>query len=129
MGEEKPIVCIVDSDAAIRSALSALVSTLPVKVLQYRDAESLLNALPDEELACVIAEIDLPGRSGIQLVEEMIGGGLRVPTILLTSDSDVPTAVSALKAGAVDFIEKPFVDRQLLERVQRAVDRCSEHRA
>ena len=129
MGEEKPIVCIVDSDAAIRSALSALVSTLPVKVLQYRDAESLLNALPDEELACVIAEIDLPGRSGIQLVEEMIGGGLRVPTILLTSDSDVPTAVSALKAGAVDFIEKPFVDRQLLERVQRAVDRGSEHRA
>jgi two-component system response regulator FixJ len=121
VGLRKPTVCIVDSDAAIRSALSALVSTLPVHVLLFSDAETLLSDLPGEELACVIAEVDLPGRSGIQLVEEMVRKGRRVPTILLTSDSDVPTAVSALQAGAVDFIEKPFVDRQLLERVERAV--------
>ena len=81
----------------------------------------MLRNLPEDDIACVISEIDLPGRSGIQLVEEMRRAGRMVPTILLTSDGDVPTAVSALQAGAVDFIEKPFVDRQLLERVQKAV--------
>jgi len=121
VGLYKPTVCIVDSDAAIRSALSALVSTLPVHVLLFGDAESMLRNLPEDDIACVISEIDLPGRSGIQLVEEMRRAGRKVPTILLTSDGDVPTAVSALQAGAVDFIEKPFVDRQLLERVQKAV--------
>ena len=129
MGLYKPTVCIVDSDTGIRSALSALVSTLPVHVLVFPDAESMLRELAEHDIACVISEINLPGKSGIQLVEEMQRMGRKVPTILLTSDGDVPTAVSALQAGAVDFIEKPFIDRQLLERVQKAVAHVQEDHA
>lgn len=120
---DKPVVCIIDGDAAVRDSLRALLGELDVCVRLYAQAEDFLRGPSSLRPVCLITELYLPGISGLDLLQEMRARSLQIPTIILASDSDVPTAVRVMRAGAIDFIDKPFVHRLLLKRVRQLLGR------
>jgi len=115
-------LCVVEDDADARTSLAVLFGGLGIDVRTYNNAEDLLSALDQVEMSMLVSELTLPGMSGIELLRRLRERGVRAPTILLSEDSDIPTAVDAIRAGAVDFIEKPFIDRVLLRRVKAALE-------
>jgi len=116
---DTPTVCIIDKDAAVCDSLDSLLTTVGIAVDSYTCAEDFLRAPLAPTCCCVITELYLPGMNGIELLEELRARGITIPTIVLASNSDVPTAVRAMRAGAIDFIDKPFVDRVLLNRIRQ----------
>lgn len=119
--KDQAIVYIIDKDAAIRDSLYVLLSALDICIKTYARAEDFLCEPLRAAPACLITELHLPGMSGLELLRVLRERGIRIPTIVLASVSDVPTAVSAMRAGALDFIDKPFIDRLLLNRVRQAL--------
>jgi FixJ family two-component response regulator len=117
----KPVVCIVDSDAAVRDSLRSLFGELDVRVRLYPRAEDFLREPPPPGPACLITELYLPGISGLELLGELRARALQIPAIVLTSAGDVPTAVRVMRAGAVDFIDKPCFHQLLLNRVRQVL--------
>jgi FixJ family two-component response regulator len=115
----RPIVCVVDADAGLRERVRALLGTLGVEVRGYERASTLLDALDVEDVAptALVADVVLPDLGGLQLLAELRRRGMKVPTILLSAEADVSSAVGAMRAGALDFIEKPYVERALLNQV------------
>jgi two-component system response regulator FixJ len=111
----------VDSDPAVRDGLHYLLRLLDLNVECFGSAEGLLNLPKLADKACVVTEVHLPGMTGLELLEELESRAVKVPVIVLASRADVPTAVRALRRGAVDFIEKPFVDRVLTQRIREAL--------
>ncbi len=120
--ETQPKVYVVDGDDAVRDSMRALIASLDVEARVYPSAEALLAEDGFAPPACVVTEIHLPGMSGIDLQERLREGGVDVPVIVLASRGDVPTAVRALRSGAVDFIEKPFVDQVLVRSIRQALE-------
>ena len=125
--EDHITIYIVDDDAKVRSKLETLLAGMDLDVKSYDCAETLLRDGISPLARCMIAEVDLPGMNGIQLMHTVQEQGLSLPTILLAKFSDVPTAVRAMQAGAVDFIDKPFVDRVLLARVRQVLSNIKIH--
>jgi len=116
-GQERPTVYVIDADAAVRDGLTSLLRLLSLEVETYASAESFLAQASFAAQACVVTELQLPGLGGLELQETLKSRGVDLPMIVLASRSDVATAVRALRCGAIDFIEKPFVDRVLTERI------------
>ena len=116
------LVCVVDPDKAVQRGIAALLRPLGARVEGYATAREFLAQLPAAVPACLIAESRLPDLSGIALLQELRARGLRVPTILLSAEADVPGAVSAMRAGALDYIEKPHMDRALVSQVALMLD-------
>jgi two-component system, LuxR family, response regulator DctR len=112
---------LVDDDAAIRDALSWLLQTRGVVSQAWPSAESFLTDYLPEMSGCLIVDIRLGGMTGIELHERLLAAGCVMPVIFLTGHGDVPLAVKALKSGAFDFIEKPFNDNELADRVIEAL--------
>lgn len=119
---KKPIVYIVDDDEANRDALRTLFRTIDVDVQSFSSAEDFLERGFDRKHVCLVADVDLPGQSGIQLLEQLKKSDRSIPTILLDSGGDVQRAVQAMRIGVIDYIEKPFVNRILVKRVREALD-------
>ena len=115
-------ICVVESDARERDSLSQLLSHLQHDINAFESAEALLDVLDRTPVKVLITALELPGMNAIELLNEMRARGRQVPTIVLASDSDVATAVGAIRAGAVDFIQKPVIDRILLRRVSDALE-------
>ncbi len=115
-------LCVVEDDADERSSLVTLFGSLGISVRTYASAEDLLGTLDQVNVSMLVSELALPGMSGIELLRRLRERGVRSPAILLGENSDIPTAVDAIRAGAVDFIEKPFIDRILLRRVRAALE-------
>ena len=127
----QPTVFIVDDDPAMRDSLGFLIGSVGRHVETYASAEEFLAAYDNERPGCVVLDVRMPGLSGLELMEKMNEDRFAPPVVLITGHGDIPMAVRALKAGAFDFIEKPFSDQVLLERIQQAlqldtVDRASE---
>jgi two-component system response regulator FixJ len=114
---KKPIVYIVDSDHKLLCSLSNLLKQHDVIVEVFTSAECFLNTKLRSRAACLIVEVNLPNMDGIELLEKINNLGLRLPTIVLSSGSDVSKAVRAMQAEAIDFIEKPFIENTLIEKV------------
>ncbi len=114
-------VYVVDADTAVREGLQALFAALPNPVRVYPSAEEFLAELPAAPCGCLIVELNLPGIDGLELLEQLRQRGIQLPVIMLATSSDVPTAVRAMRGGALDFIDKPFVDRVLLSRVRQVL--------
>jgi len=113
-------VLVADSDDEVCDVLKDLLSGLEdVSVECFSDAHSLLNYDFGDDVACLVAEADLPDISGVEVLEQLNSKGLNIPTIILAACSDVPTAVRAMQAKAVDFIEKPFVESLLFKRIKQ----------
>lgn len=115
------IVYLVDDDAAIRDALSWLLKSRGIQSRCWESAESFLGDYDDGMTGCLILDIRMTGMTGIELFDQLLERGCSMPTIFLTGHGDVPLAVKALKRGAFDFIEKPFNDNDLVDRVLEAL--------
>jgi len=115
------IVHIVDDDAAMRDSLQFLLSAEEIQARVYDDAEALLARAPNLEPGCIVTDIRMPGMNGLEMVAELRGRGVALPIIVLTGHADVSLAVQAMKAGVMDFLEKPFEDEALLRAVRTAL--------
>ena len=118
-----PVVGVIDPDPVARNGLRTLLHGLGIDVSTFDSAESYLLATNGRQVACLIVELLLPGMSGLELLRRLRSAGNDVPVILLADESDVPTAVAAIREGATDFIEKPYVDVAVLKQVQKLLHR------
>jgi FixJ family two-component response regulator len=117
----RTVIAVIEANAADRRTLCTLLSTLDVDVQDFDSAESYLAARNDV-LGCLISEVALPGMSGLDLLRLLRAAGMSPPVILLGEESDVRAAVTAMREGALDFIEKPHVDMAILRRVAHLLD-------
>ncbi|MDB5429550.1 MAG: fixJ [Caulobacter sp.] len=122
------VIHIVDDDEAVRRALSLLAQSAGHPVAAHSSAESFLANVPADSGGCVVTDVRMPGMTGLQLQQAMRDRGLDLPIIMMTGHGDVAMAVEALKAGADDFLEKPFDDRVFLGSVGRALIRGQQLR-
>jgi two-component system response regulator FixJ len=121
--ETPPHVGVIDPDPVARNGLRALLHRNGVDVSTFDSAESYLLAANGRHLSCLIVDLLLPGMSGLELLRRLRGAGNDVPVVLLADESDVATAVAAMREGATDFIEKPYVDVAVLKQVQKLIKR------
>ncbi|MBE0510384.1 MAG: response regulator transcription factor [Chromatiales bacterium] len=119
---ERAVVLIVDDDEAVRDSLSWLMTSVGLTAHSFASADELLAIKLDEYCGCMLLDIRMPGMSGLELQALLHQQGISLPIIMISGHADVPMAVRALKAGAFDFIEKPFNDQALLDIVQRAIE-------
>ena len=117
-----PTVFIVDNDQSLRDSLAWLVESAGFQVETFASAEAFLAACDAQHAGCLILDIRLPGISGLTLQEELLQRAVKLPVIVITGYADVDTAVRVLKTGAFDFIEKPFGDQVILERITQAIE-------
>ena len=117
----EPTVFVVDDDEAVRRFLNGLIASVGLKVETYASAQEFLDAHEPGRPGCLLLDIRMPGMSGLELQKVLVERNIRIPVIILTGHGDVQVAVHAMKAGAVDFIEKPFNNELLLDRIQKAV--------
>ena len=116
-----PIVYVIDDDEAARHSLEFLLDCAEIRVRSFSSADAFLAASPPLGRACIVTDVRMPGRSGIDLVEEMQCRGEDVPVIVITGHADVPLAIRAMHAGVADFIEKPFDDETMLAAIRKAL--------
>jgi FixJ family two-component response regulator len=119
-------VYIVDDDASVRAALGALLGSVGFASVGYASAEEFLGAVDPGTRGCLLLDVRMPGMSGLDLQGVLAARGIRMPVIVITGHGDVPMAVRAMRSGAVDFIEKPFNDQQLLDRVAECLSLDAE---
>src|SRR5215470_9338629 len=125
----QPRVFVVDEDVSVRESVEGLLQEEGFLVDLFESAEGFLNRTPAQTPACLIVDVALPGMSGLELHEELSRSGMDAPTIVLSGLADIPTSVRAMKAGAVDFLTKPYDADDLVAAVQRAVSLHSPQRA
>jgi len=117
----RPIVYVVDDDEALRASLRLLLETEGLTVADFGRADAFLAVCDEASRGCLISDIQMPGLNGLELQSTLEERGIGMPVIMLTGQADVPAAVQSLKAGAFDFIEKPFDPEALLAQVARAL--------
>ena len=118
---ETPLVHVVDDDAAVRDSLHVLLELAGLSVRTYDSAAAFLTAATNLGIGCVLTDVRMPDLDGLELQRRLAERGIRMPVIVMTGHGDVPIAVEALKAGAADFLEKPFDDAHLLAAVTSAL--------
>jgi two-component system, LuxR family, response regulator FixJ len=126
--DDSPLVYLVDDDDAIRDSLSLLLQSVGLKCAAFASAADFLDAYDRDRHSCLVTDIRMPGLSGLELQQRLNEERAYVPVIFITGHGDVPMAVNAMRSGAVDFIQKPFRDQDLLDRIHKALARDSETR-
>lgn len=122
------VVYVVDDDAAVRDGLKWLVESVDLQVASCASAQDFLETYDRARPGCLVLDVRMRGMSGLDLQAELARRDISIPTIVVTGHGDVPMAVRAMKLGAIDFVEKPFNDQELLERIQRAIETDHEAR-
>jgi RNA polymerase sigma factor (sigma-70 family) len=117
-----PVVFVVDDDPSVRSSLKFLLSTVGLQVESFESAGPFLNRKPPDAPSCLVLDVRLPGLSGLDFQSELAAKNIRIPIIFLTGHGDIPMSVRAVKAGAVEFLTKPFRDQDLLDAVRLALE-------
>ena len=125
----EPCVFVVDDDEDVRDAVSLLIGSVGLPVKSFPTAQAFLDAYSGDEPGCLVLDVRMPGLSGLDLQERLLSGRVRLPIIFISGHGDIPMAVRAVQAGAVDFLQKPFSDQQLLDRVNQAIDEDRRSRA
>jgi RNA polymerase sigma factor (sigma-70 family) len=118
-----PVVFVVDDDPSVRSSLKFLLSTVGLQVESFDSADSFLLKKPADAPGCLVLDVRLPGLSGLDFQRELAARKIRIPIVFLTGHGDIPMSVRAMKAGAVEFLTKPFRDQDLLDAVRIALER------
>ena len=119
---ERSCVFVVDDDAAVRKAVALLLKSVSLPVETFESGRDFLDAFDPERPGCLVLDLRMPGPSGLDVQEELRRRGSSLPIVFITAHGDVPNAVQAMQAGAVDFIQKPFRDQDLLDRVHKALE-------
>lgn len=120
-GASDPIVYVIDDDESARHSLEFLLDVAGIRVRSFASADAFLKSSPPLAGACVVTDVRMPGTSGVELAEELRKRGAAAPVIVITGHADVPLAIQAMKAGAADFIEKPFDDEVMLTAIRGAL--------
>ncbi len=123
MPDEQSIVFVIDDDEAVRDALSVHLDLAGLPVRTFASASDFLAAIDPDQGGCAVLDIRMPDQDGIALQQEMIRRGLTLPVIIITGHGDVEAAVAAFRSGAVDFLQKPFDEDLLIERIREAIER------
>ncbi len=121
--DEQPVVFVVDDDPSMRAALSDVMLSVGLQVQAFVSAREFMGSnLPDAP-GCLVLDVRLPGQSGLDFQRTLVESGIELPVVFITGHGDVPMSVRAMKAGAVDFLIKPFRDQDLLDAVHAAIER------
>ena len=123
MATERPVVFVVDDDLAMREALQDLLASVGMDVRVFASPQDFMQAQRPEAPGCLVLDVRLPGASGLNFQEELSRAGVDLPVIFITGHGDIPMTVRAMKAGAVEFLSKPFRDQELLDAIDAAVVR------
>jgi len=118
-----PVVFVVDDDPSVRSSLKFLLSTVGLHVESFDSADTFLHKNPPDAPSCLVLDVRLPGLSGLDFQRELAARKISIPIVFLTGHGDIPMSVRAMKAGAVEFLTKPFRDQDLLDAVRIALER------
>ena len=128
MPAEEPVVLVVDDDASARSAIESLLNSVGLRFQTFASASEFLErALPDAP-CCLVLDVRLPRVSGIELQRDLVARGATIPIIFITGHGDIPMSVEAMKAGAMEFLTKPFRGQVLLDAIHKAIDRDRSNR-
>jgi two-component system, LuxR family, response regulator FixJ len=125
---QQPTVFIVDDDPAVRDSLCVLLSASNLPAQPFASARSFLESIADDRPGCLLLDVRMPEIDGLELQRQLAQRGIHLPVIILTAHGDVPMAVQALRAGALDFIQKPFDTRALLDRIREALEEDAKER-
>ena len=123
MAEAKAIVFVVDDDVSVREGLGSLIRSAGLRVETFASAQEFLARSREDLPSCLVLDVRLPGLSGLDLQKRMAEANIEIPIVFITGHGDVPTSVRAMKAGAVEFLTKPFRDRDLLDAIHQAIKR------
>lgn len=123
-----PVVFVVDDDAALRKSLRWLIESVGLRVETFPSAQAFLDSYTTDAPGCLVLDVRMPGLSGLELQQQLNERKVHIPVIVITGYGDVPMAVRAMRAGAIDFIEKPVSDQVLLDRIQHAIATDQERR-
>ncbi len=123
MSEPKALVFIVDDDEAVRKSLGSLMRSAGLGVETFASAQQFLASSRADVLSCLVLDLKLPGLSGLDLQRRLAEVNIEIPIVFITGHGDIPTSVRAIKAGAVEFLTKPFSDQDLLDAIQQAIQR------
>ena len=126
---DKPTVCIIDDDPAVLDSLVLLLGLQGYATRAFSNADAFLEAWSITWRGCVVVDLRMPGKSGLELQREMIARGITLPIVMITAHGDVSAARASLKSGAVDFLEKPLDNAQLISAVRAALERDERERA
>ena len=125
----KPAVYVIDDDDAVRESLELLLDSVDQKTQCFASAQAFLDAFSNDMLGCIVLDIRMPGMNGMELQKELNRQGSILPIIFVTGHGDVPMAVEAMQHGAVDFVQKPYREQELLDKVNQALALDNKQRA
>ena len=117
------IIAIVDDDPSVREGLSSLIRSVGLRVETFASAQEFLSRSGAETPSCLVLDLQMPGLSGLDLQKQMAEAGMEIPIVFLTGHGDIPASVRAMKAGAVEFLTKPFEEQDLLRAIEEAIER------
>jgi FixJ family two-component response regulator len=123
MSTDNPIVFIVDDDAGVRDAIQGLLKSEGWRSEAFESPETFLGSKIGDEPCCLVLDVRLPGVNGLEFQKQLADAGIEIPIIFITAHGDIPMSVRAMKAGAVEFLVKPFANEELLAAMRQAVDR------
>jgi len=123
MGDANPSVLIIDDDPEFRESVARLLRTVGLSTRQFSSVHDFLKADPPEGPTCLVLDVRMPGRSGLELQRDLAAANRQVPIIFITAHADVPMTVQAMKGGAIEFLTKPFRDQDLLDAVEAGLAR------
>jgi FixJ family two-component response regulator len=126
MPETHPIVFVVDNDSSVRDALNRLIRSVGLDVELFGSAQEFLRWRRSRAPACIVMDVRLPGTSGLDFQRQLKAANIRVPVIFITAHGDIPMSVRAMRAGAIDFLTKPFRDQDLLDSIHVGLERDRE---
>jgi FixJ family two-component response regulator len=129
MKEKPPTVFVVDDDDAVRTSLRLLLKSVGLPVETYASAQEFLDGYDGDRAGCLVLDIRMPGMSGLELQQRLTDMHAILPVVFITGHGDVPMAVEAMQHGAVDFIQKPFRDQDLIDRINQALEKDRDNRA
>jgi len=120
---DAPTVFIIDDDAAVRASIQDLLESLGLRSESFGTAEEFLRSNRPDGPSCLVLDVKLPGVNGLDFQRRLVEAGFRIPVIFITGHGDIPMTVKAMKSGAVEFLTKPFQDRDLMDAIDQALDR------
>src|SRR5277367_7058501 len=128
MAELPGVVFVIDDDPSMRAALEDLISSVHLDVRLFASPQEFLHSNPHDILGCLVLDVRLPGMSGLTFQKELAKAGIALPVIFITGHGDIPMSVRAMKAGAVEFLTKPFLEQDLLDAIHAAIERDRKRR-
>jgi FixJ family two-component response regulator len=129
MTDDRPTVIVIDDDPSIRKAIDRLLRSVAMRVDLFESAQEFLQSDRPHAPSCIVLDVRLPGQSGLNLQRKLAAADIRIPIIFITGHGDIPMSVRAMKAGAVEFLTKPFHDQDLLDAIEVALEKDRARRA